>query len=527
MSALGFRELRPKQSLCSRANLRRVCAKHLLVALSLSVALLVPTSLLASDPCGIGPQSWLERIEMEDARSAPNGIGGTGRADGIGGTGRNADGIGGTGRSEDAEVAAADGIGGTGRADGIGGTGHSLDGGGGEGNGIGGTGFVGTVTGFGSICVGGARITYDASTPVRIDGERATLRDLSVGQVVVVRAGQDARDWRAASVDVQHIVRGPVESYDADAGLIGILGQQVALQSGAEAGQRQVDALQVGDWISVSGERAPDGRIYASLVEAVEGAAGSERIALLRGLATRDKDGGLMVAGVAVHHGSQGPASSEGEEVVVRGTVLEGASVAMEANSVAASGLWTLRGQVSGVAVEGFVDQQAGAPRFSFAGRSLAGDLGRSQLIGVDRAALSQGARVRAFARFEAQGGISVAAVAPAPRIFTRAAIGGLGLPKPQGPRIDPGDSGKGADARGGGSSRDDAGKAKASSQNHTNGGDPRASVGGGKQSAGKTNARTPRSSGGARPSAGNRGRGGSRVPNARPPRNPRPPRPR
>jgi len=97
---------------------------------------------------------------------------------GIGGTGLQAErpvdqgGIGGTG------IVAQ----GTGDEGGIGGTGISgnVD-----------TGIIGTVTGFGSICVGGVEIQYGADTPVRVDGQPATARQLAVGQIVETLPQED------------------------------------------------------------------------------------------------------------------------------------------------------------------------------------------------------------------------------------------------------------------------------------------------------------------------------------------------
>lgn len=89
---------------------------------------------------------------------------------GIGGTGIRSDrsigGIGGTG------IAPNRGIGGTGikpESGGIGGTGIQA-------NGIGGTGIVGVITGFGSICVNNLEVNYFSNTPVDLDGKKSAAR---------------------------------------------------------------------------------------------------------------------------------------------------------------------------------------------------------------------------------------------------------------------------------------------------------------------------------------------------------------
>ena len=55
-------------------------------------------------------------------------------------------------------------------------------------NGIGGTGVVGTIRGFGSIIVNGLRIAYPERVRVKIDGAAARVSDLRVGHVARVIA---------------------------------------------------------------------------------------------------------------------------------------------------------------------------------------------------------------------------------------------------------------------------------------------------------------------------------------------------
>ncbi len=53
---------------------------------------------------------------------------------------------------------------------------------------VGGTGIIGTITGFASICVNGVEVHYDNNTLVTVDGRLSFVRELAVGQVVVTRA---------------------------------------------------------------------------------------------------------------------------------------------------------------------------------------------------------------------------------------------------------------------------------------------------------------------------------------------------
>ena len=146
------------------------------------------------------------------------------------------DGLGGTGLGSGAE----DGLGGTGRGDdGMGGTGLGGDGMGGTGaggdgeDGMGGTGLqaanrvgvIGTITGFGSICVNGERIAFDADTPVELDGSRVTTRALAVGHVVAVEARRTRNGLRAEHISVRHAVVGPVTRVDAKGGRFYVMGK--------------------------------------------------------------------------------------------------------------------------------------------------------------------------------------------------------------------------------------------------------------------------------------------------------------
>lgn len=266
--------------------------------------------------------------------SEPTGIGGTGAHpgdSGIGGTGRGGgddDGIGGTGRSGD------DGIGGTGRGgddDGIGGTGiHAEDA----------TGVVGTITGFGSICVGGLELHYDATTPLRIDGQVGDVTRLAVGQVVEVVASGSGAELRAREIAVQHLVVGPVTGADAERGVLAVAGQTVELAGG------DVAAHPIGSVVRVSGMRRADGVVVASRV--TSGSA-DERVRITGPLAVAD--GRLTVGGTPLATVGQAARLQVGEEVRVVGTWRDGA---VRADSVHDLPGVAFAGRVARLDVEGF-----------------------------------------------------------------------------------------------------------------------------------------------------------------------------
>ncbi len=174
--------------------------------------------------------------------------------------------------------------------------------------GIGGTGVIGTIRKFGSIIVNDMRIAYAADADVRIDGQRASARDLKIGQVVHVDATGPAGSLSTDAIDVNSEVVGPVEH--AGAKQIVVLGQAV---STATLKKR---AYTVGDTVAVSGLRRNDGTIVASLIERRSGAptrvTGPVRVAdngslRIGGLTLRGIDGSLVDRRVFVEGRLEGP----------------------------------------------------------------------------------------------------------------------------------------------------------------------------------------------------------------------------
>lgn len=269
-------------------NALRSALIHVLLAAALGAPLMaaaapacVDADLFASPDRGIGGTG-----------SPASGHGGTGApAAGVGGTGAVAAGFGGTG-------AIAAGIGGTGApAGGIGGTGATAD------SGMGGTGIVGTITGFASICVNGLEVHYDDATPMSENGQPAGLHRLAVGQVVAIDAAPSPRGLEARRVVIMHALAGPVTHNDGQR--VTVMGQPVRFAS-AEA-QTSARALPAGAQVRVSGLRDADGTVIASRVERADDL--SEHSAV--GEVHRNALDGLVVRGR--------PLPADGTEALVRG----------------------------------------------------------------------------------------------------------------------------------------------------------------------------------------------------------------
>ncbi len=151
------------------------------------------------------------------------------------------------------------GIGGTGNKEGgIGGTGGQAT----NNGGMSGTGIIGIITGFASICVNGIKIHYHPDTPVTIDGQSSTTQNLAVGQMVAVRADGTGNEVTARNIAVMHAVIGPVDSISPETGKMQVLDQTIQVRD-----HDLLENLQTNEWVQISGHRLSDGTIVASRVE--------------------------------------------------------------------------------------------------------------------------------------------------------------------------------------------------------------------------------------------------------------------
>jgi len=172
-------------------------------------------------------------------------------------------GIGGTGRSGDEDE--EKGIGGTGAVD------HN--------NGIGGTGQIasqgdskliyvtGTIHAFGSVCVNGVEIEYEADTPVSTDtNQKLAASSLKVGQVVDIIAEKKTGQGmpRAKKIGVRFPLQGPVTKISRDRRVISVMGKPVRL-TGPMAGK----SIRLGESVRVSGLQNAGGQVMATFIESM------------------------------------------------------------------------------------------------------------------------------------------------------------------------------------------------------------------------------------------------------------------
>lgn len=248
-----------------KAILRATCAAALFCT-----AVFHPAAAQIGDVCAAASPT-----NPDDRPAGTGGMGGTGINAGTGG-------MGGTGIN-----AGVGGMGGTGTmADVVPGTG-----------GMGGTGIVGVITGFASICVNGVEVHYDARTPVAVNGQPGTPRNLAVGQVVAVNARMVGNRLEASGIGVIDAVAGPITRVNVAAREIQVMNQTVRVEGAAGA---DLSTLRVGTLARVAGHRSPNGDVIATRIDSGSGAAS------VLGTVTRVETDGVMVNGTRVNLGARG-----------------------------------------------------------------------------------------------------------------------------------------------------------------------------------------------------------------------------
>ena len=288
---------------------------------------------------------------------------------GIGGTGApmHGSGIGGTGA-----IAHGSGIGGTGKpikktGTGLGGSGFVING-----SGIGGTGqavtqnghIVGTITGFGSICVNGIEIHYTSDTPLQRDGQSVSPdNSLAIGQVVSVGVSGSGNEVTAKEMHIIHAATGPISTIDFVKGEIEVLGQKVNFAINSIP-SNELNNLQAGDYIEVSGLRDSVGNIMASRIDTIT----KQKTASLHGQVTSISNNSFAIQGIKIN--SPAPTGiAIGQALHVSGKVdIEG----FKAAGLIINPQPTLSADIGGlVSVEGYIDNLDNSAKIEVAGRVI------------------------------------------------------------------------------------------------------------------------------------------------------------
>ena len=280
------------------------------------------------------------------------------------------------------------GIGGTGISGsdrGLGGTGRLAAGDerGMGGPGIGG-GIIGTVTGFGSICVSGVRVAYDPSTTITAGNLPGALNELARGMTVAAHVVEQNGELKASRIDILHALVGPITSTTP----LTIMGASVAVDFAASGA---LGSLAIGDMVVVDGLHRTDGVLEATrIARAAPGATAAARGPVNSG------PGMLRVGGVAV--AATQSAFQSGMWVVASGTWANDRLVP-EALSAARELAVPVDARIS---VEGYLLPQPGGG-FGIRGISIRENLERS-LARDTIARLAAGQRVQIIGVSERDG---------------------------------------------------------------------------------------------------------------------------
>jgi len=139
---------------------------------------------------------------------------------------------------------------------GLGGTGMLAN----SGNGLGGTGIVGEITGYGSIFVNGTEVEYDSETAFTINGETSTSQQLEIGDIVEVLTVDAKQHTQAVVINLRHEVIGVVESVEPQTSSFTVHGQRVIQSIGKST------FPEVGTTVAVSGFRMNEQTIFSTRV---------------------------------------------------------------------------------------------------------------------------------------------------------------------------------------------------------------------------------------------------------------------
>lgn len=213
--------------------------------------------------------------------------------------------------------------------------------------GIGGTGIVGVVTGFGSILINGLKIELNAQTEFGSALGALSVDTLHAGHSVTIAARRTAEGFVAQRVTKDLLLVGTLRH-----GRSGLTVNEVPVLR--EPGSHGSGG--VGQRVAVSGVWTPTG-VVASRIDAVP--LGPD---IVSGTATVGS-GTLTIGGTRIET-ARAPSRLNGSFVVARGTMKDGGLDATQVSEGRFNGLTSLKQ----IAAEGFLEATDTAPGFRIAG---------------------------------------------------------------------------------------------------------------------------------------------------------------
>lgn len=182
--------------------------------------------------------------------------------------------------------------------------------------GSGGTGIMGTITAFGSICVNGLEIDFDSSTTLRHNAIPVHLSALALGQVVAIDANGPESRLTARHILILDALQGPVTRLDPRHGVLYVMDQPIIINDTTRPnGPVTLGALQLNNLVRVSGFRDVDGIVHATRLEPVSHLKEHSAVGTLQ----RAASGAWNLSGLPLHATNHRLSTSAGETALVRG----------------------------------------------------------------------------------------------------------------------------------------------------------------------------------------------------------------
>jgi len=239
------------------------------------------------------------------------------------------------------------------------------------------TGFaIGPIANFGSVIVNGVRYSTTGAT-ITVDDSPGVESDLRVGQVVRISGELDVglTTGTASQVSFDDNVEGPVQSIDAVAGTLMVLGQTVRVGAGTSFDDNiqpaSLAGLIVGDIVEVSGLVMADGSIDATRIEKKPAGELFEVHGTIAGLDTVSRRFNLNAL-VVDYSGAQlddfpGGQISNGQQVEAKGAAVDANGV-LVATRVEFEGSTVTGAAGDHVEIEGFITRFVLAQDFDVSG---------------------------------------------------------------------------------------------------------------------------------------------------------------
>lgn len=284
-----------------------------------------------------------------------------------------------------------------------------------------------TMTPF--VTIGPIRHDYAMwDSAITVNGRPADFEELQFGgEIGVIQGARRYKDgqldsWYINTVDVRHLVIGPVESIDTDPARLTIMGQTVIVIGGTVVSDVPVSAggledVQPGDALAVSGFLTASGELVATRIDRRT----SGREVLLRGLVavsnpavSRFRVGGLDVyygqADIDLQNFPNG-APAVGDQVLLRANaaptdaLLDASAVAFVPRTLGAE-------MNADVELTGAITRFGSSTDFDVAGVTVRLDCAGAG-CGVDPELLRANAIVRVYGKSDANGGVRAGSIVP------------------------------------------------------------------------------------------------------------------